>query len=149
MELMFCLQHHWCLYICWLIQLPAMRCFVPLTLLAWAFAQDSPKYGAKESLVISLCFIMILVYIYQILFYFIHRLTATRMFLLSRGAFPVALASGRLAADCSGNLDSLSFHVLLARSLVVWYKLRQTKQILLTGKDGEELENLLQDENYV
>ncbi|KEQ59899.1 uncharacterized protein M437DRAFT_55678 [Aureobasidium melanogenum CBS 110374] len=76
---MFWLQHHWCLYICWLVQLPAMCCFVPLALLAWAFGHDSPKYGAEDQLIISLCFIMILVYVYQIFFYFLHRLAATRM----------------------------------------------------------------------
>jgi len=44
---------------------------------------------------------------------------------------------------------SATFYILLARSLVVWYRIRKSKDNSLPGKDGEELENLLQGENYV
>jgi hypothetical protein len=44
---------------------------------------------------------------------------------------------------------SASFYILFARSLLVWYKVREQKEGFLAEKDGEEIEDLLTGENYV
>lgn len=44
---------------------------------------------------------------------------------------------------------SASFYIILARSLLVWYRVRKQNQSTLVGKDGEEMEDLLSDDNYV
>ncbi|KAG9596462.1 hypothetical protein KCU77_g4622, partial [Aureobasidium melanogenum] len=168
MKLISWLQHHWCLYICWLIQFPAICCLAFMTYLAWGLGQMSP-YGTEGKLMLSLCCITILVWIYQVFFYFIHRLTATRMLCMQvfesifitylgfyfRGwVFPLHMPPQSWAPIARAVWMGLpmvlvTFYILLARSFVIWYRIRKSKDDSLRGKDGEELENLLHGENYV
>ncbi|KAG9668444.1 hypothetical protein KCU99_g8178, partial [Aureobasidium melanogenum] len=168
MKLIYWLQHHWCLYICWLIQLPAMCCFAFATLIAWTMGRNS-HYSAEGKLIFSLCLIMILVYIYQIFFYFIHRLTVLRMlcvqlyqsaftsflmYYFRKEFFPLESPPKNWAPIARAVWIGLpvifaTFYVLLARSFVVWFRIRKGKDNSFLGKDGEELESLLHGENYV
>ncbi|KAI4719418.1 hypothetical protein E4T48_04371 [Aureobasidium sp. EXF-10727] len=72
------LQHHWCLYICWLIQFPMICCLAFAIFFAYSLDLTRP-YGAEGNLVLGLCGALLVLYIYQVFFYFIHRLGAAQM----------------------------------------------------------------------
>lgn len=44
---------------------------------------------------------------------------------------------------------SASFYILLARSLLVWCRVRKQNKNSLAGEDCEEMEDLLGGEDYV
>jgi hypothetical protein len=86
-------QHHWWLYICWLIQMPAI-CFIIFMGISYSYwvcmsicvccpyNMSILTFSHGSRLQLSFCCIMVLLYIYQFIFYFIHRLNATRMLCL-------------------------------------------------------------------
>ncbi|KAI5198034.1 hypothetical protein E4T39_06973 [Aureobasidium subglaciale] len=72
------LQRHWWLYICWIIQFPAMAVFTGMVFFTWSLRQLS-TFETHGDLVLSLSIIMVLMWIYQVIFYFLRRLTALCM----------------------------------------------------------------------
>ncbi|KAI5208094.1 hypothetical protein AUEXF2481DRAFT_82497 [Aureobasidium subglaciale EXF-2481] len=72
------IQHLGCLYACWITQFPTMVFLTGLVFAAWALNGFTP-FEAHGKFVLSLCTIMVHVWIYQVFFFFIHGLTATCM----------------------------------------------------------------------